>query len=68
MIQTKARQQGGAVIITIPAGILKLRGIKAGDVLDLDVTSDGFVVHKVKVADPSRYMLGDHKQHPGPID
>ncbi len=50
MIQIKARQQGGAVIITIPAGLLKLRGIKAGDALDLDVTTDGFVVRKASAA------------------
>lgn len=48
MIQIKARKQGGAVIITIPAGLLKLRGIKAGDALDLDVTPDGFVIRKVE--------------------
>lgn len=50
MIQIKARKQGGAVIITIPAGLLKLRGIKAGDALDLDVTPDGFVIRKVEAA------------------
>ena len=50
MIQIKARKQGGAVIITIPAGLLKLRDIKAVDALDLDVLPDGFVIRKVKPA------------------
>lgn len=59
MIRTKARRQGGAVIITIPAALLKLRDIKAGDALDLDVTPDGFVIHKVEAASLRRPTLGD---------
>lgn len=59
MIRTKARRQGGAVIITIPAGILKLRDIKAGDALDVDVTPDGFVIHKVEAASSRRPTLGE---------
>ena len=50
MIQVKARKQGGAVIITIPAGLLKLLDIKAGDALDLDVLPDGFAIRKAEPA------------------
>jgi antitoxin ChpS len=50
MIQVKARRQGGAVVITIPADLLKLRNIKAGDVLDMDVLPDGFVIRKAEPA------------------
>jgi antitoxin component of MazEF toxin-antitoxin module len=62
MIRTKARQQGGAVIITIPAGVLKLRQIKAGDRLDIDLTPDGFVVRKIEVpvaysANPAQWSV-----------
>ena len=63
MIQIKTRKQGGAVIITIPAGLLKLRGIKAGDALDLDVTPDGFVIHKVETASPAPHPnFMDHQE------
>lgn len=48
MIQVKARQQGGSVVISIPAVILKLRNIRAGDVLDLDVLPDGFEIRKAE--------------------
>ena len=46
MHQVKARKQGGAVVITIPATLLKLRDIKAGDTLGLDLLPDGFSIRK----------------------
>ncbi|WP_257309735.1 AbrB/MazE/SpoVT family DNA-binding domain-containing protein [Geothrix fuzhouensis] len=58
MILVKARKQGGAVIITIPAGLLKLLDIKAGDALDLDVLPDGFVIRKAEPAH-RRYKLAE---------
>lgn len=51
MARTNARQQGGAVIITIPADILKQKQIRAGDPLDVDVTPTGFSVQKVGIPD-----------------
>lgn len=60
MILTKARQQGGAVIMTIPSDLLKLKGIKAGDPLAIDVTPDGFIVQKVEAAlRRKRYTLAE---------
>ena len=60
MIRATARQQGGAVILTIPADILKLRQIKAGDHLGIDLTPDGFIVRKTGV--PEAYSAT-----PGPV-
>ena len=60
MIQTNARQQGGAVIMTIPSDLLKLKNIKAGDPLTVDVTPDGFIVRKVEGAlQRKRYTLAE---------
>lgn len=59
MIQVNARQQGGAVIMTIPADLLKLRDIKAGDALELDVTPDGFVVRKADASAHNRLTLAE---------
>jgi hypothetical protein len=60
MIRITARQQGGAVIITIPADILKLKHIKAGDALNIEVTPDGFAVRKAAM--PEIRMVT-----PGPV-
>lgn len=60
MIRTNARQQGGAVVLTIPADVLRLRGIKAGDPLGIDVTPDGFNVRKAGVPETSA-------ADPGPV-
>lgn len=60
MIRTNARQQGGAVILTIPADILRLKGIKAGDPLGIDVTPDGFSVRKAAVPKAN-------SANPGPV-
>lgn len=60
MIRTNARQQGGAVILTIPADILKLKGIKAGDPLGIDVTPDGFIVRKARIPETN-------PADPGPV-
>jgi len=60
VIQTKARQQGGAVIMTIPSDLLKLKDIKAGDPLTVDVTPDGFIVRKAEAAPrKKRYSLAE---------
>lgn len=61
MIRSNARQQGGAVIMTIPSGLLKLKNIKAGDPLTVDVTPDGFIVRKAEAAPPrkKRYSLAE---------
>ena len=60
MIQTNARQQGGAVILTIPADILRLKGIRAGDPLGIDVTPDGFNVRKAWIPETN-------PADPGPV-
>lgn len=59
MIPVSARQQGGAVVMTIPADLLKLLNIKAGDQLDLDVMpgGGGFVAHVLNEAKNRRYTL-----------
>ena len=46
--------------MTIPSDLLKLKDIKAGDPLTVDVTPDGFIVRKV-VAAPGRkrYTLAE---------
>lgn len=61
MIPVSARQQGGAVIMTIPADLLKLLNIKAGDQLDLDVVpgGGGFVAHVISDAKKRRYTLAE---------
>lgn len=60
MLQTTARQQGGAVIMTIPSDLLKLKDIKAGDPLTVDVTQDGFIVRKAEAAlRKKRYTLAE---------
>jgi hypothetical protein len=60
MIRTNARQQGGAVVLTIPADVLKLKLIKAGDPLGIEVTPDGFTVRKAGLPDT-------HSAVPGPV-
>ncbi len=59
VIQVSARQQGGAVIMTIPSDLLKLRDIKAGDALNVDVIPDGFVVRKAETTPRKRYTLAE---------
>lgn len=59
VIQVNARQQGGAVIMTIPSDLLKLRDIKAGDPLTVDVIPDGFVVRKAEATTRKRYTLAE---------
>ncbi|MFN8010214.1 MAG: AbrB/MazE/SpoVT family DNA-binding domain-containing protein [Holophagaceae bacterium] len=45
--------------MTIPADLLKLRDIKAGDALELDVTPDGFVVRKADASMQKRLTLAE---------
>jgi antitoxin ChpS len=60
VILTKARKQGGAVIMTIPSDLLKLKNIKAGDPLTVDVTLDGFIVRKAEATPRrKRYTLAE---------
>lgn len=59
MIPVKARQQGGAVIMTIPADLLKLLNIKSGDPLNVDVIPGGFVTRTASAAIPRRYTLAE---------
>ena len=59
MIPVNARQQGGAVIMTIPADLVKLLKIKAGDSLSVDVVPGGFVTRLMTAAAPRRYTLAE---------
>lgn len=54
MISVNARQQGGAVIMTIPADLVKLLGIEAGDSLKVDLVPGGFI------ARPASTMVAGH--------
>lgn len=62
MISVKARQQGGAVIMTIPADLVKLLGIKAGDSLQVDVVPGGFIARPANAATARRYTLSELMQ------
>ena len=59
MIPVNARQQGGAVIMTIPADLVKLLNIKSGDALNVDVIPGGFVTRPAATAAPRRYTLAE---------
>ena len=59
MIPVNARQQGGAVIMTIPADLVKLLNIKSGDCLTVDVVPGGFVTRPAVMAAPRRYTLAE---------
>jgi antitoxin ChpS len=59
MIPVNARQQGGAVIMTIPADLVKLFDIKSGDSLNVDVIPGGFVTRPATIAAPRRYTIGE---------
>jgi antitoxin component of MazEF toxin-antitoxin module len=46
--------------MTIPSDLLKLKDIKAGDPLTIDVVPDGFIVRKGEVAPrKKRYTLAE---------
>jgi antitoxin ChpS len=59
MIPVNARQQGGAVIMTIPADLVKLLNIKSGDSLNVDVIPGGFVARPAANTTPRRYTLAE---------
>ena len=62
MIPVSARQQGGAVIMTIPSDLVKLLNIKAGDSLNLDVVPGGFVARTENSTTRKRYTLAELMQ------
>jgi len=45
--------------MTIPADLLKLKDIKAGDPLDVDVVPGGFIVRKAEATPRKRYTLAE---------
>lgn len=57
MISVNVRQQGGAVIMTIPANLVKMLDIEVGDRLALDVVKGKLVASPVSQAAPKRYTL-----------
>jgi antitoxin ChpS len=59
MIPVHARQQGGAVIMTIPADLVKLLNIKAGDTLNVDVVPGGFITRPIVVTAARRLSLAE---------
>lgn len=59
MISVNARRQGGAVIMTIPADLVKLLQIEAGDSLNVDVVPGGFVARPANAATARRYTLAE---------
>ena len=59
MISVNARQQGGAVIMTIPADLLKLFNIEAGDSLNVDVIPGGFVTRPANAPARKHYTLAE---------
>ena len=59
MIPVNARQQGGAVIMTIPADLVKLLNIKSGDPMSIDVVPGGFITRPVSAVSPQRYTLSE---------
>lgn len=56
MTTVNIRKQGGAAVITIPSGILKILGIRVGSKLELNVTEEGFIAHPTK---RNRYTLNE---------
>ncbi|MDE3246764.1 MAG: AbrB/MazE/SpoVT family DNA-binding domain-containing protein [Acidobacteriota bacterium] len=59
MISVNARQQGGAVIMTIPADLVKLLGIEAGDPLQVDVVPGGFIARPAINVTAGRYTVAE---------
>lgn len=62
MISVNARQQGGAVIMTIPADLVKLLQIEAGDPLTIDIVPGGFIARPANAATAERYTLAELMQ------
>ena len=59
MISINARQQGGAVVMTIPSDLVKLFHITAGDLLNVDVIPGGFVTRPAADSTHKRYTLAE---------
>lgn len=59
MISVNARQQGGAVIMTIPADLVKLLQIEAGDPLTINIVPGGFIARPANAATARRYTLAE---------
>lgn len=45
MISVNVRKQGGAAVMTIPSGVLKILDIGVGSTLELSITKEGFIAH-----------------------
>jgi len=59
MIDVNVRKQGGAAVLTIPAGIMKLLKIQVGAKLSLDVV-DGELIIRARQSGPrKRYSLDE---------
>ncbi len=57
VISIHARQQGGAVVMTIPSDLVKLFHITPGDSLNVDVIPGGFVTRPAGDSSRKRYTL-----------
>lgn len=57
MMTVNIRKQGGAAVMTIPADVLKLLNLEVGASLELDITTDGFMVHRSRQTSRKRYTL-----------
>jgi antitoxin ChpS len=57
MITVTIRRQGGAAVITIPAGVLKLLGVEVGSTLQIDVANGAITARPA--AARKRYRLAE---------
>lgn len=57
MARVNIRRQGGAAIITIPAGVLRELAVDVGESLDLEVNDGVMIVRPSRASARRRYSL-----------
>jgi antitoxin ChpS len=57
MITVNIRKQGGAAVITIPSDVLRILELDIGSILELSITSTGFIANATPKR--KRYTLAE---------